>query len=108
MDEREFNDLSEQVFTRIERVLEAHDETLDCERLPGGNLEITCPDDSVVIVNRHAVNREIWVAARAGGFHFRWQEGVWTDTRDGAELLQKLSGLLTQQAGEAVCLTGGA
>ena len=67
MDEREFNDLSEQIFARIERSLEANHEALDCERLAGGNLEITCPDDSVMIINRHAVNREIWVAARAGG-----------------------------------------
>lgn len=105
MDEREFNDLSEQIFVRIERGLEANDEALDCERLAGGNLEIACPDDSVVIVSRHVVNREIWVAARAGGFHFRLQDGVWSDTRDGAELLQKLSGLLTQQAGETVHLS---
>ncbi len=105
MDEREFNDLSEQIFARIERSLEANYEALDCERLAGGNLEITCPDDSVVIINRHAVNREIWVAARAGGFHFRLQDGVWVDTRDGAELLQKLAALLTQQSGEVVRLT---
>jgi CyaY protein len=59
----------------------------------------------VVIINRHAVNREIWVAARAGGFHFRLQDGVWVDTRDGAELLQKLAALLTQQSGEVVRLT---
>ena len=105
MDEREFNDLSEQIFARIERSLEANHEALDCERLAGGNLEITCPDDSVVIINRHAVDREIWVAARAGGFHFRLQDGVWVDTRDGAELLQKLAALLTQQSGEVVRLT---
>lgn len=105
MDEREFNDLSEQVFARIERGLEESGDVLDCERLAGGNLEIVCPDDSVVIINRHAVNREIWVAARAGGFHFRYQDGVWVDTRDAAELLQKLSGLLTQQAGETVHLS---
>ena len=104
MDEREFNDLSEQIFAQIERSLEANHEALDCERLAGGNLEITCPDDSVMIINRHAVNREIWVAARAGGFHFRLQDGVWVDTRDGAELLQKLAALLTQQSGETVRL----
>lgn len=104
MDEREFNDLSERIFSRIERCLEENHEALDCERLAGGNLEITCPDDSVMIINRHAVNREIWVAARAGGFHFRLQDGVWVDTRDGTELLKKLAALLTQQSGEEVSL----
>lgn len=99
MEEREFNDVSEQVFVQIERSLEAYDEHFDCERLAGGNLEITCADDSVIIINRHAVNREIWLAARAGGFHFRYQSGIWSDTRDGGELLQKLSAILRQQAG---------
>ena len=104
MDEREFNDLSEQIFARIERSLEANHEALDCERLAGGNLEITCPDDSVVIINRHAVNREIWVAARAGGFHFRWDGAVWRDTRDASELTEALARLVLAQSGEAVSL----
>jgi len=61
-------------------------------------------DGSKIIVNRHGVAREMWVAARAGGFHFRWDGGAWRDTRDGAELLEKLSVLASQQSGEKVDL----
>lgn len=65
-------------------------------------LEIEFADGSKIIVNRHGVAKEIWVAARAGGFHFRWDGAVWRDTRDGTELMEKLSALASQQAGESI------
>ena len=55
-----------------------------------GILEIECEDGSKVIVNRHVPNREIWVAARSGGFHFRAEDGRWRDTRGGEELAAAL------------------
>jgi len=55
-----------------------------------------------VIVNRHAPNRELWVAARSGGFHFRAQDGRWRDTRGGQELGEALARILREQAGLVV------
>ena len=66
--------------------------------LNDGILEIECEDGSKLILNRHVANRELWVAARAGGFHFRPQEGSWRDTRSGAELSAALTQLLLTQA----------
>jgi CyaY protein len=77
--------------------VEAHDE-LDVD-LEGGVLSITCPDDTRVIVNRQTPNREIWVAARTGGFHFSAREGAWHDTRSGEELFASLTRILDSQAG---------
>ncbi len=104
MEDREFNTQADAVLTRIEAALEACGADIDFELAAGGVLEIEFVDGSKIIVNRHGVAREIWVAARAGGFHFRWDGFVWRDTRDGAELLGKLSALASQQAGEAVRL----
>ena len=73
--------------------------------LNDGILEIECADGSKLIVNRHVPNREIWVAARAGGFHFRADNGIWRDTRSGGELAAQLTGLLRDQAGLQVDLT---
>jgi len=70
-----------------------------------GILEIECGDGSKLIVNRHIPNREIWVAARSGGFHFRADGGVWRDARSGGELGAQLAVLLRDQAGLAVELT---
>ncbi len=68
-------------------------------RLNDGILEIEGDDGGKLIVNRHVPNREIWVAARAGGFHFRAEHGRWVDTRSGDELSALLTTLLAQQAG---------
>ncbi len=67
-------------------------------------LEIEGGDSSKLIVNRHVPNREIWVAARAGGFHFRAEQGRWVDTRSGEELSAVLVRLLAQQVGWKVDL----
>jgi CyaY protein len=104
MDDREFNALADGVLARIEAALEASGADIDFELAAGGVLEIEFADGSKIIVNRHGVAREIWVAARAGGFHFRWEGAAWRDTRDKAELMEKLSVLASQQAGEQLRL----
>ena len=104
MDDKEFNALADNVLAHIEEGLEASGADIDFELAAGGVLEIEFADDSKIIVNRHGVAREMWVAARAGGFHFRWDGSAWRDTRDDAELLEKLSQLVSQQAGQPVSL----
>ena len=104
MNDKEFNALADDILARIEAALEASAADLDFELAAGGVLEIEFADGSKIIVNRHGVAREIWVAARAGGFHFRWDGAHWLDTRDGAELMGKLSALASGQAGETVIL----
>jgi CyaY protein len=73
-------------------------------KLNDGILEIECEDGSKLIVNRHLPNREIWVAAKAGGFHFGLRDGGWRDTRAGTELSSALAALLKSQAGLDVAL----
>ena len=104
MNETEFEAAASAALEAIERALEATG--LDFELKDGGVLEIEFDDGSKIIVNRHAAAREIWVAARAGGFHFRWDGAAWRDTRDGAELFAALSRLVSQQGGQPVRLAG--
>jgi CyaY protein len=80
--------------------VEAHDE-LDVD-LEAGILTVECPDASRVIVNRQTHNREIWVAARSGGFHFVHRDGAWRETRSGDELFASLARILASQAGVQV------
>ncbi len=74
--------------------------------LNDGILEIDCGAQGKLIVNRHVPNREIWVAARAGGFHYRATDGRWRDTRSGDELAATLARLLRDQAQLDVDLSG--
>jgi CyaY protein len=87
----------------LDRALETSDVDVDW-MLNDGILEIECEDGSKIIVNRHLPNREIWVAARDGGFHFRARAGCWRDTRSDAELGAALAALLRSQAGITVAL----
>jgi CyaY protein len=104
MDEREFAERAERALERIEAALEACGVDADVERKEGGVLEIEYGDGSRMVVNRHAAAREIWVAARSGGFHFRWDGSAWRDTREGTELFAALSKLVSAQSGQSVRL----
>ena len=87
----------------LDAALAASDADLDWS-VNDGILEIECEDGSKVIVNRHVPNREIWVAARSGGFHFRAHEGRWRDTRSNDDLEVALARILRAQAGIAAKL----
>ena len=69
MNETEFDAAAEATLDALERALDAAE--IDFERKPGGVLELEFDDGSKIIVNRHGAAREIWVAARSGGFHYR-------------------------------------
>jgi CyaY protein len=100
MNESDFHRAVDAVLARIERAVEASG-SLDVD-LEAGILTITCPDASRIIVNRQTPNREIWVAARSGGFHFAARESQWRDTRSGEELFASLSRIVAAQGGEAI------
>lgn len=100
MTESEFHRAADAILGRIESALEAH-EALDVD-LEGGILTVSAADAGKVIVNRQVPNREIWVAARSGGFHFALRDGAWRDTRAGTELFASLAAILAAQTGESV------
>lgn len=99
MTENEFNELADAVFERIETALDNSDTDIDYDS-NGSVMEIEFDDGSKVIVNRHAPNREIWLAAKSGGFHYSFQDGQWLSQRDGSELYARLSELVQAGTGE--------
>lgn len=104
MSESEFLAVAEAALKAIESGMEragdAANVDLECSR-NGNVLEIEFIDQgSKIIVNTQAAMQEIWVAARAGGFHYRMADDQhWKDTRDGSELFAALSRLASAQAG---------
>ena len=102
MDEREFNALADATLRRIEDAIEQCGAEVDLEVKPGGVLELEFDDGSKIIINRHTAAREIWVAAKSGGYHFRPQEGYWLGTRDGEELMIALARYMSEQSGRVI------
>ena len=97
----EFNALADAMFDRIVEIVDASDAVDDIE-LNQGVLEITCDDDSKIIINRHAPTQEIWIAAKSGGYHFKRIDAGWVDTRSGEALSAALLRVLHEQTRQAV------
>jgi CyaY protein len=99
MTESEFNKLADAVFARIEHAIDTSDADIDYDS-NGTVMEIEFEDGSQIIVNRHVPNREIWLAAKSGGFHYGYQDGEWCSQRDGSELFARLSELVQLGTGK--------
>jgi CyaY protein len=76
-------------------------------RRTGGLLELSFADGSKIVVNTQPPLHEVWLAARAGGYHYKWVQGRWLDTRDGSEFLAALSRHASAQAGKALQFDAG-
>ena len=105
MNDSEFNTRADEALRRIEAGLEQSDADLDFAMISAGVLEIELSDGSKIIVNRHSATQEVWVAAKSGGHHFRWDGSAWRDTRDQSELMASLNRILSSQSGESIKLS---
>jgi len=75
------------------------DEVIDIDTSrTGGLLELAFPNGSKVVLNTQPPLHELWLAAGAGGFHFRAVGDRWID-REGRELFDVLSECASTQAG---------
>jgi len=104
----EFERLATETLAGIEAAVEAAADAagldVDLQMKPGGVLELEFDNGTKMIINRQSAAREIWVAAKSGGFHFRYDGHRWVDTRDGGELFAALSRLVGAQSGGSVIL----
>ena len=107
MTETEFETLAAAALAALEGAFEAGAPDADVQAKAAGVLEIEFDNGSKMVINRHAAAREIWVAARDGGFHFRHDGIAWRDTRDGTELFAAVSRLASRQGGSPVELHAG-
>lgn len=106
MSESEFLCSAERTLAAIESSVETCDADIEATR-SGNVLTLELADGSKIIVNTQAPMRQIWVAARSGGYHYEWRDGAWCDTRDGSELFAALSRFVSAQGGVAVLLRAG-
>ena len=105
MNESEYDQLAEDTLVAIEDAIDACDSDIDYDS-GGGILTLEFANGSQVIVNKQAPLKQIWVAARSGGFHFDYDSGddCWRRDSDGEELFACLSRCSSEQSGESVTL----
>ncbi|HFD33162.1 MAG TPA: iron donor protein CyaY [Gammaproteobacteria bacterium] len=108
MNESEFNDIVDDMLVDIEdAVEEACDESgadIDYETA-AGILSLTFTNGSQIIINRQAPLKQIWVAAKQGGFHFDFDEASDQWLCNGKELFAALSEYCSEQAEQPIKLS---
>ena len=72
---------------------------IDTQRT-GGLLELSFPNGSKIVLNAQPPLQELWLAARSGGYHYKFVGGRWLDTRDSREFFDALSACASEQAGK--------
>jgi CyaY protein len=105
LSDADYNREAAALLARIEAATDRwlQDDVIDIDtQRSGGLLELSFPNGSKIIVNMQPPLHEMWLAAQAGGFHYRWQDGRWLDTRDGSDFLQALSLHASAQGGSAL------
>jgi CyaY protein len=103
MTETEFERSVDALLQKIEAALEANAPDVDFETV-AGILTLEFDDGSKIIINRQSASQELWIAAKSGGYHYRWDGSVWRDTRSGDEFMNALARFASQQAGEEIRL----
>ncbi len=100
LSETEFNAEVDEIFVTIEDQLDELELDLDIDT-SGGLLTITFDSGGTLIFSRQPASREIWIAARSGGYHLGKVEAAW-QTGDGQSLTDLVNQLFSEQLGEAV------
>lgn len=104
LEESDFHQRVDDVLETVEAALETADADIDTE-INGGILTLEFANRSKIIINRQTPNREIWVAAKSGGFHFYFDGAAWRDTRSNESLESLLSRAVSEQSGSVVPIT---
>ncbi|MCJ0764981.1 iron donor protein CyaY [Variovorax terrae] len=109
MTDPEFMDRAEAVLRAIEsccdRINEETDVDIDNQRV-GGMITLTFRNRSQIIVNLQKPLHEIWLAAKSGGYHYKFDSKEWRDTKDMGEFFANLSRSATAQAGQPLQFRG--
>lgn len=105
MTDLEYLDRAESALKAVElacdRINDESDADIDNQRT-GGMITLTFSNRSQIIVNLQKPLQEIWMAAKAGGFHYKFDGAHWTDTRDASEFFSGLSRYASEQAGQSL------
>jgi CyaY protein len=103
MTDLEYQDCAERALQAIEmacdRINDETDADIDNQR-SGSMITLTFSNRSQIIINLQKPLQEIWMAAKAGGFHYRYLEGEWIDTKSGGHFFDNLSRQASEQAGQ--------
>ena len=105
MTDPEFLDQAELLLKAVEaacdRINDSSDSDIDNQRV-GGMVTLSFENKSQIIINMQKPLHEIWMAAKSGGYHYRFVDGRWQDTKGAGEFFAELSRNAALQTGTAL------
>ena len=105
MTDLEFLDQAERLLAGVEissdRLNDDTDADIDNQRT-GGMVTLTFPNRSQIVINLQKPLHEVWLAARCGGFHYKFDGVHWQDTKGQGEFWESLSRYASEQSGQAL------
>ncbi len=102
MTDLEFSNHAETLLQALEaacdRLNDDADNDIDNQRV-GGMITLTFANRSQIIVNLQRPLQEVWLAAKSGGYHYRFDGQHWQDTKGQGEFWRQLNADATVQSG---------
>lgn len=103
MNDVEFQDRVEAFFLQVEDRIDELELDIDVDS-SGGILTMTCENGSSIILSRQVANHEIWIAAKSGGFHLKFDEGVWRCEATGESIGALVNRVFSEQLEDEITL----
>lgn len=105
MTDLEYLDQAEILLKAVEaycdRMNDESDADIDNQRV-GGMVTLTFANHSQIVINLQKPLQEVWLAAKAGGYHYHLVDGQWQDTKGQGEFFAQLSRQASAQSGLAL------
>lgn len=102
MTDPEFMDRAEILLKAVEaccdRINDQSDADIDNQRV-GGMVTLVFANQSQIVINLQKPLHEIWLAARSGGYHYRFDGDQWMDSKGQGEFFASLTRYASEQAG---------
>ena len=105
MSESAFDECVDDSFEKIEIAIDESDSDVDYDT-NGGVLTIYCEGGSQIIFSRQTAQRQLWMAAKSGGFHYKYdnENGRWVSTRVGDSLQQEFERAFQAQTTHSITI----
>lgn len=81
-----------------DRINEQTEADVDVSR-SGGMITLTFENRSQIVINLQRPLREVWMASKEAGHHYRFLNDEWIDSRRQSEFLDDLSVAVSRQSG---------
>jgi len=104
VDARDFQQRADECLQRVTRWLEDFDpDELDYTS-SDGVLTLSFADGARFVLNRQSAASQMWLAAGARAWHYRWDEarGEWLDDKDAHALFERIGSTVSEKLGRAV------